>query len=297
MSLTAPVPSACRIPFENDHWSRPTGGKLSVTHWQLPNESRRTALILVHGHGEHMGRYHDFVERVSTLGMPVIGYDHLGHGQSDGIRGHADGIDELARDLHQIIPDLLERTSCDDAVIFSHSMGALTLGRLLVTRPEQPLIRGAILSGPAFRVPRTPLVHLKILAGRMLSPLAPKATVPTGIDVYAISSDPEYVHQYRSDPLVHDRISLRLGKSLIDDGEATIPMARNVQVPMFVYHGTADRIAAIEGTRLFAKSAPASLVSYHELRGFYHEAHHEPKPEADLIDRMIKDWIGAILDR
>ena len=213
-------------------------------------------------------------------------------GKADGAQGDALGIDQLADDLEAILPCLLQATESSRCILFGHSMGGLVVSRLL-TNPSKDVscVLGAIISSPAFLVHRTPLINLKISIGRLVAKVWPTLTFRTGLDPAALSRDPEVVERYRQDPLVHDKISARLGRSLIDDGQATAEQGNRITVPILLYHGTADRIAAIDGTRRFAAMAPKSSVVYRELDGYYHEPHNEPSIYSEELFAMLREWI------
>lgn len=286
--------------WTRDSWTIPSGQELAIYQAGDASPDHRTAFIMVHGHGEHLGRYRHLAERLTDLSLPIVGYDHRGHGASGGPRGDAEGIDELARDLDAVLPHLLERADCDQAILFGHSMGGLVVANYLTHHLDEHTssrIRGAILSSPAFRVASRPDVVIKVAVGRIVARLWPTATFRTGLNPRNISRDPEQILRYTTDPLVHNLISARLGRSLIDDGEACSRSGHRCRVPTLVYHGTADRIASIEGTRQFVSSIPSDLVDYHELDAFFHEPHHEPTADAErvfaLIRRQTKRWLQS----
>jgi alpha-beta hydrolase superfamily lysophospholipase len=276
---------------EEVFWTGPEGLPRRTLRWPAPGGARAVVLI-VHGHGEHVGRYQRLVDALADLPVDFVGCDHLGHGRSGGRRGDApDGIDGLAGDLDPMLESALARGGCERAILFAHSMGAVVAVRRLVAGRASAALAGAILSNPAFVVPKTPVVRVKIALGRVAARVAPAALFRTGLDAGAISRDPAVVRAYREDPLVHDRISARLGASLIDVGEECTNRGEEIPVPVLLYHGTADRIASIEGTRRFARGVPAERLEYHELEGFYHEPHNEPAEQAQTVFDLIRDWI------
>lgn len=259
-----------------------------MLHW--PSRDKHAAILLVHGHGEHIGRYQRLVTALSDLPVDFIGYDQVGHGESDGPRGDAEGMDALAADLAAFVSFAKEQTRCERIILFGHSMGAVVTARVLTTlTDDEPAVAG-VLSAPAFVVPKTPLTRLKIGVGRILARVAPRVTFGTGLDASRISRDPDIARKYQTDPLVHNRISARLGKSLIDIGEACIRDAGQCTLPLLVYHGTADQIADINGTRRFVAGADPLRVDYRELEGFYHEPHNEPLAEAQKVHAMLRHW-------
>jgi alpha-beta hydrolase superfamily lysophospholipase len=171
-------------------------------------------------------------------------------------------------------------------------MGAATLAKLLTRGVTPKPIRAAVLSAPSLEIPRTPIVQIKIVVGRLIARVLPTLTVDAGVNPAAISHDPDRVRAYREDPMVLRKISARLGKSLIDDTDAIIASASRISIPLLVYHGTDDAIASIGGTRRFVQNAPANLVEYREAEGFFHEVHNERRDWAAPFMTGVADWIA-----
>ena len=73
---------------------------LSIYHqaW-LPDGDAGAAVMLVHGLGEHSGRYAHVADALTGAGYAVHALDHRGHGRSDGKRVFVKSYDELMRDL------------------------------------------------------------------------------------------------------------------------------------------------------------------------------------------------------
>jgi alpha-beta hydrolase superfamily lysophospholipase len=293
LAVSQPIASS----FEKSTWTHPDGSKRALYRWNGASPPDTPALVFVHGFGEHMGRFQSFVDGLSPLGLSAVGYDHLGHGHSDGQRGDAANVDALADDFGLILPTLLDLAGAQQAIVLGHSMGALTLARYLTRGRASSAILAAILSGPAFVIPKTPVVRLKVAIGRVLAKLWPKLSFPAGVDPCGLSHDPQVVADYKSDPLVHGMISARLGKSLIDDGERFTDDASNLAIPTLLYHGGHDPIASIEGSRRFARQAPKNLLTYYEWPGLFHEPHHEVAGDRAKLFQYIRDWLAPIISK
>jgi alpha-beta hydrolase superfamily lysophospholipase len=242
-----------------------------------------------------MGRFATVAQGLASLGLTAVGYDHLGHGRSDGPRGDAANVDALVNDLHAILPYLLDTAGASRAIVFGHSMGGLILARYLTRGGYSDQVVGGILSAPAFLIPKTPVVRIKIGVGRVLARYWPTCRVAAGIDPNGLSRDPQVVADYRHDPLVHGLISARLGKSLIDDGERYADDGAKLSVPLLVYHGQSDPIASIEGTRRFVRHAPPALVTYQEWVGCRHEPHHEWAADRARVFEKVRLWVEQLL--
>lgn len=261
--------------------------------WPSPVET--DALIVIHhGLGEHSGRYNTFARHLADIPAHIWSYDARGHGQSSGKRGHADGLQQLADDLEALLPALVERAGAKRLFLLGHSMGAAAIGWYLTSRGLaniHPAIRAIALSAPPLVIPPTLDVRVKTAAARLLVRLAPRLTLSSGLDPNGISSDPSEVARYTSDPFNHDRLSIRLGLSLIDDAPKIAPLARELSLPLLAWHGTDDPIADVQGSRaLFAAWGGTDKLLI-ELPGYLHESHHERPDRTEHLFERIRSWL------
>jgi len=278
---------------EVDFWDSPAGLRFRRLWWK--HKSPKATMVIVHGHGEHAGRHQTIVDGIGDLPLDIQSFDLRGHGESQGGRGDAEGLDGLADDFEAIFPTMLERAGTEDVFVFGHSMGGAVVGHYATTRSVHPAIRGLIFSSPAMLIPRSPAVKVKLMIGNVLGKLVPKLTLPTGLAATGISSVPAEVTRYQNDPLIHDKISARLGVSLVDDGEA-IPMhAGKITLPSLVYHGSNDPICDIEGSRALARGLGTDDVTFEELEGYAHECHHESEEKRKRVFSLIHDFIAPRL--
>lgn len=266
--------------------------------WPSPVESR-TLLVIHHGLGEHSGRYETFARHLADLPLHLWSYDLRGHGNSPGKRGHANGLEQLADDFATLLPVFMQRSGTDRVILLGHSMGAAALGWYL-TRPGSgevlpASIRAVALSAPAVAISSSLSVRLKTLAARGLVRIAPALTLPSGIDPTGISSDPAEVARYASDPDIHDRLSVRLGLSLLDDGPAIVSRADQVRLPLLLWHGVDDPIVDISGSRaMFTAWGGADKVLI-ELPGCRHESHHERPDKTQQLFSRLRAWLAPRL--
>jgi len=210
----------------------PDGLALQLKHWPLADAARGTVLI-VHGLGEHMARYAHVINHLNGCGWQVSAYDQRGHGASAGPRGGIAAADSLLADLGRVIEAVRQRFS-GPLVLLGHSLGGLVAARFvaegLVAEPApwwQP-VQALALSSPALD-PGMNLAQKALLA--VLGPLAPELAVNNGLDVNAISRDAAVVQAYRHDAQVHDRITPRLVRFIVDGGALVRALAPRWQVP------------------------------------------------------------------
>jgi alpha-beta hydrolase superfamily lysophospholipase len=252
----------------------------------------RTAIVVQHGLGEHGGRYATYARHLGEVPAHLWAFDARGHGETTGKRGDAAGLGALAADLEALLPAVIERAEADRVLLVGHSMGGAVVGRYLTSRTPHPAITAVCLSSPLVRVPQGAAVRLKTLAGRGLSRIAPTLTLPNGIDPRGISSDPHEVERYRTDPLVHDRLSIRLGLSLLDDPPGIVARAGAIGLPALLWHGLDDPIVDVRGTRELYEALGSSDKEMLELPGYRHESHHErPELAARLFERL-RAWLA-----
>lgn len=275
------------------------GENLAVQDWPLAPGRRRGAVLLVHGLGEHAGRYDALAQRLNAWGFAVRGYDHYGHGDSSGPRGGLTSDLRLLDDL----ADLLDATRArlrpgEPLVLLGHSMGALVAASLVARHIAQGVrpVDALVLSSPALVPVLNPLQQL-LLA--MLPRLAPNLSMGNGLNPEHLSHDPAVVAAYRADRRCHDRISARLARFIADAGPATLACAARWTVPTLLLWGEDDRIVNPAGSRAFAAAAPAGVVQAHGFAGLYHEVFNETHaaPVFDALQQWLDQRCPALPTR
>jgi alpha-beta hydrolase superfamily lysophospholipase len=264
------------------------GEKISVQDWFLgASQKPRAAVLLVHGLGEHIGRYQHVARHLNDWGFAVRGYDQYGHGQSSGPRG---GLPNDGRLLDDLVL-MADRTRSDlgkdlPLVLLGHSMGGLVAARLVALGlcPVQALV----LSSPALDPGLNPVQKL-LLA--VLPKMAPNLRVGNGLNAGLISHDPATVAAYRADPLVHDRISGRLASFIASAGPATVAAAANWKVPTLLMYAGADKLVNPAGSRAFAQAAPQQVVTSRCFESLYHELFNELDTKPVFAELM--QWLDA----
>lgn len=264
------------------------GDNLAMQDWPLPEGLRlRGVVIVVHGLGEHAGRYDALARRLNEWGFAVRGYDHYGHGDSNGVRGALPVDDRLVTDLADVIDST--RLRMDEGVpliVFGHSMGGL-VSACMVSQGKLP-VDGLVLSSPALD---PGLSGLQKFLVAVLPRLAPNLTVGNGLDPDLISHDPDVVTAYKQDRRVHARISARLARFIAATGPAVIARAPKWKVPTLLMFAGADRLVDPRGSRAFAAAAPAQVVQSHCFEDLFHEIFNEL--ENEQVYDMLKRWLDA----
>jgi alpha-beta hydrolase superfamily lysophospholipase len=243
-------------------------GPLALYDWALPASQPLGTVILVHGLGEHAGRYSEVAAHLHQWGFAVRAYDQQGHGQSHGARGDMLRPGSLQADLCRVIDDTRQHPSLQGTplILLGHSMGGLVVARTLAEglRP----VDAAVLSSPALGA--FPNLFQKMLLAS-LPRVVPHLRVDNGLKADFVSRDPDVVKAYKADPLVHRRISAGLAAWILTQGAQTLADAGQWQVPTLLLYAGQDRLVNAQASADFARAAPAALLQAECFEGMYHE--------------------------
>ncbi|MBP8101763.1 MAG: lysophospholipase [Burkholderiaceae bacterium] len=264
------------------------GSNLAVVDWPLPSGApSRGLVVIVHGLGEHAGRYDHVAERLNSWGFAVRSYDQHGHGESDGKPGALPSDTFLLDNLAELLDTSRRRMDPRlPLVLMGHSLGGLVAARLVSLNLRQ--VDGLVLSSPALDAGMNAFQKLLV---SVLPRLAPDLRVGNGLNAQYLSHDAGVVQAYRDDPMVHDRISARLARFIADAGPAVLASAPQWRVPTLLLFAGADHLVNPEGSRAFAAAAPPGVVSAHCFEGLYHEIFNEVDREA--VFERLKGWLDA----
>jgi len=283
-----------------------TGAVLAGYHWpaaagQEPRSDSATAeagpapgggrapLIMIHGFGEHARRHGALAQAAAAAGHDVFGFDQEGHGESPGPRAVVAGFTS-ARAAVAALSDRAARQEGVGSgrapprpVLFGHSMGGLVALDYALDRPDD--LAALMLSAPALRDAVERPAWLVKLAST-IARLAPTLPV-VQLDVKSISRDPAEVRRYADDPLIHHRgVPAVTGYTINSRGAELLSRAGALRVPTLAVHGEADKIMAVEGSRLLAAGAPRGMVELHTFPAAFHELHHDP-PASGVRERVL----------
>ena len=267
------------------------GLKLHVHHSPAAGEGRGT-VVVVHGLGEHGGRYAHVMRALNGWGWHAVAYDHRGHGRSEGARGALNDPDALLDDLARVVA-AVRAGHPGPIVLFGHSMGGLVVARYgaegTLPDPERwfHAVDAIVLSSPALDADLSTGQRLQL---RLMRWLAPNLPVPNGLRPEWVSRDPAVVAAYVADPLVHDRITPKLVSFILNGGRFARTQAAAWNLPTLLVFAGADRCVAPRGSRAFAAAAPRQLVTAQEFPTLYHEIFNEPEQQQVL--QVMGDWLA-----
>lgn len=263
------------------------GHTLAVQDWPLASSARpRGVVLLVHGLGEHVGRYEHVARRLNQWGFSVRGYDHWGHGESTGAPGSLPTDTRLLDDLAEVMDATRAKHPAEPLILLGHSLGGLVVGRLvsLALRPVDALV----MSSPALDPGLSAFQKLLVA---VLPKLVPNLRVGNGLNAKWISHDPAVVQAYQQDPKVHDRISARLARFIAEGGPATLALAAQWKVPTLLMYAGQDKLVNPRGSQQFAASAPPQVVQAHCFDALYHEIFNEQ--DAEPVFDTLRTWLDA----
>jgi len=273
-------------PVESMHTAA-DGAQIFWREWLA--EHPKALVVLVHGLGEHCGRYHHVAKIFNQEGYSLFSFDLRGHGKTPGKRGHAPSYDTLVKDVEEVIASARSRFPNLPVFIYGHSMGG-SIALYFGFTSKTP-INGMIVTSPGLRTAQ-PVPPAKKLIANVFGVLMPSMTVDNGLYLPGLSRDTAVIDAYKADPLVHPMISAKLGLDLMRHGEWMIEHAGEFTIPLLLMQGTADQLVNPAATAEFA-SKVKSPITYMEFDGWYHELHNEPEKARPI--KAIVDWIGSHL--
>ena len=260
----------------------PDGARLWYRRWQpaAPQQS----LLLLHGFGEHSGRYDSFARLLIGFGFDVLAVDFRGHGRSSGRRGDIVRFSHYVDDIGSILRQhWAPRPEQGRPVLFGHSFGGLVAIHVALKFPEA--FSRLVIQSPLLKV-GFPVPGWKELLAQGLQ-WWPTLALPTGLDPRGLSHDTAVVEQYRQDPLVHHRITLRVYFQIRRAMAQAMTQADQLALPTLLLFGSDDRVVSIDACRAFGQRLQCQhrIVEY---PGCYHELHHEPVREG--VAAAIASW-------
>jgi alpha-beta hydrolase superfamily lysophospholipase len=257
-----------------------TDGLVLLTrHWEA--DDPWAALLLVHGLGEHSGRYEHVGDYFTAAGIETFAYDHRGNGGSDGRRGDIDGWSRYHDDMVERLAAVRAVSGARPVIVYAHSMGGLiAAGYLLSDRPRPDL---TVLSAPGLD---STLARWKVALAPVLGRIVPTLSVPNGVRMDTLSRDPEVGRRLLADPLNGRTSTARFGAEAIREQQRVRAGANAIGGPTLVIHGLDDGLVPASASEPFEGAPGVERRTYPGLR---HELHNEPEWRSVLDD--VIGWI------
>jgi acylglycerol lipase len=254
--------------------------------WISTSTQPKGIVHLVHGLGEHSGRYDHVGKALANAGYHLTSFDLRGHGLSEGPRGHAPGLSYLMDDIRLFMDESSKHLGNSlPKFIYGHSLGGILVLNFGLQNHLECL--GAIVTSPWIRT-TVPPPSAKVALAKFMANVAPGFTLKTGLETDALSRNPAMVKAYRDDVYIHDFITARLGLDILESGRMALEKANTWEKPLLLMHGAADRITCAIASKEFAEKAgdPVEFVLWD--KGF-HELHNDYVTEK-VISKMIH-WL------
>lgn len=267
------------------------GVDLYLRDWPLaPGVARRGAALIVHGIGEHSGRYAHVAAVLNGIGIAVRSYDHRGFGKSGGTRATLPSADALLDDaklvFEQFATDACAAGDRAQPFLIGHSMGGAIAARAVTGGWIEP--RGLVLSSPGLKTRLSAAAQWVI---RAAARIAPHVARPHGLPLGKISHDAEVLVEAKNDLLSHTMTTPRLIAFVLDAGAQARRDAAKLAVPTLLLVAGDDHLVDPAGAREFAAAAPPQLVTLHWYDGLYHEIFNEREPDRARVLGDLRDWI------
>jgi alpha-beta hydrolase superfamily lysophospholipase len=235
-----------------------TIGRVQVRSW--PAEDPARLVVLVHGYGEHIGRYEHMAQALVARGSAVVGPDHVGHGRSAGEPAVVEDFESVVDDLRAVVQDARGELP---VVMAGHSMGGLIATRYAQRHRED--LAGLVLSAPA--VGLGPVVE-----GWLAAPEPPSDP----IDVAALSRDPAVRAAYAADPLVwHGGWKRPTLEAFVAADRAIAQGPGFGDLPLLYVHGADDQLVPVELARPVIERVAGPDSELRVLDGARHEVFFE----------------------
>ena len=279
-----------KVGQETGYFRTRDGLKIFYRWHASPNELSR--VVIVHGIGEHSGRYVNVVNILTPNGISVWALDLKGHGQSEGKRGHITSFDEYISEVLSLINIAREgKREGTKLFLLGHSMGGLIVLDFALKYPD--VIDGFVVSSPALGLAvKVPLT--KMILGKFMSSLFPSLTMGNGLDVAMLSHDESVVRAYVEDPLVHDRVSARWFTEMLAAMERVNSSATSFNIPILMQLAGDDHLTDANAVKRFFEKLTAEDKTLHVYEGSYHEIYNEKK---ELREKPLRDLLSWLEDR
>lgn len=261
------------------------GLDLFIQNWTVPES--KAILVLTHGYNDHSGRFAHVGQALNVAGYSLYAYDLRGHGQSQGQRGHTPGFNYFLDDLELVIAHARQDAPGHKLFLYGHSMGGNIALNFAIRRPVG--LSGVIATGPWLKLAfQPPAVQLAI--ARLIGLAAPSFSQSSKLNLPDLSRDEKVQEAYRTDPLLHGVISVKLLTEITRNGQAALDHAADMKLPVLLLHGGSDPITSAAATEEFYRSAGSADKTFKRYPNFRHEIHNEFGREEVFTD--IIAWLG-----
>ncbi|MBM4290295.1 MAG: alpha/beta hydrolase [Deltaproteobacteria bacterium] len=252
--------------------------------------------VVLHGFGEHSGRYAALCAELSAWGVTSYRLDYRGHGRAEGQRGHALRFEDFVDDLDAVAAVAARERPDLPHLLLAHSHGGLIALHALTRPPEDSPCRwaAAVLSSPFFGI-ALPVPLWKRALGRGLSRLIPTLKLPTKISPELVSHDPDVVAAYKTDPLMSYVASARWFTEVLAAHARAPRLAPSVTLPLLVQAAGDDRLVSLDATRAVFGAVGSAQKRLMVYDGLYHELWFERARDREGVLRDLRAFLAPWL--
>lgn len=273
--------------YRDDCFDAHDGTRLYRRRWGQPQQG---VIVLVHGFGEHVGRYSVLAHHLTELGLAVEAFDCRGHGRSRGQRGHVqqfqDYTDDLDVFLHKVIS---EQSQPVPLFLLGHSQGGHIVLRYGQQHPQAPL-RGIITSSPFLGL-ALPVPSVQRAAAQVMNRVWPQFSQHTPIALHDLTHDPDVIERTRRDPLYSRVASARWFKETLQAQQQTLQQAHYFRFPLLMQQAGDDRLVDKQIASLFFEQTHSPDRQRHEYPGYFHEIYNETPDRRHIAFADLTRWI------
>ncbi|GAC1619857.1 MAG: monoacylglycerol lipase [Nevskia sp.] len=261
--------------------------------WLPEAVKARGAVVIVHGLGEHSGRYEHVAAALVAMGFAVHALDHRGHGKSEGApRAYVDRFANAVADIDQVVDYATREQRGKPVFLLGHSMGGALGLSYTIKNPDK--LAGLILSGPAVALDGAPPLMKPI--AKILSRFLPKLGL-FPIDPSAVSRDADAVAAYADDPLnCHGKVPARTLGEIVKFVEVLPALLQAIELPLLIQHGQADKLAGVSGSEMVLKRVNSADKTLKVYDGLYHEIFNELPADRARVLADLCAWLEAHAD-
>jgi lysophospholipase len=261
-----------------------------IYYRELSLENPKGAVLIVHGSGEHIGRYEYVQKRLAKKGFASLGFDLRGHGKSSGTRSHIERFEEYLDDINNAYDYLYKKYKDCPKFLLGHSMGGLLA--LAFTEKHSDLFQGVFISSPFLGFKNPVQKPLKVLA-KILSKVSPSVSFNNNIRADMVSRSQEVVKAYGEDSDIIRRVTARWFTEILRGLDETMRNAYKLKQPILILQAECDKLVDPEKSREFYKLCGSKDKEFEIMKNCYHELMNEPEKD-EVIDRMIRFFESKI---
>jgi alpha-beta hydrolase superfamily lysophospholipase len=245
-------------------------------------------VVIVHGLGDHSGRYSNLIETCAGKSISFFSLDNRGHGQSKGVRGHANSFMDYIFDLKMFINTIRKDYPSLPLILLGQGFGGTIACRYALTYQND--LSGLILTSPGF-IPTITIPFLKNKCMNVLSSMAPSIPISYGFNPLQLSHDQAAVAGFSEDPMVHTSITPRLYTEYLENAAFCLDHSEQLRIPLLILHGEEDHFCSPKGSAIVFEHVSSEDKILSLLPGLYHEIMNEDLKPRTKVLAAISKWI------